>query len=168
MIPSYILLMIHNLNLKVKDLVTYLSCVNKCNKIDIMKCILFLPVPRNVPISVAERSKAWVYGRSLAGDAGSNPTGIMAVYCECCVFWCRGLCDGPIPRPEASFRDKERQRWGCVHHWVWSGEQGITGRAKKVRKREMGYLICELVYDVSNCAFAMICSVYKQFMIEGI
>jgi hypothetical protein len=32
---------------------------------------------------VAARSKAWVYGRSLAGIAGSNPTGGMNV---CVVF----------------------------------------------------------------------------------
>jgi hypothetical protein len=30
-------------------------------------------------IAVAVRSKAWVYGRSLAGIAGSNPTGGMDV-----------------------------------------------------------------------------------------
>ena len=31
------------------------------------------------PISVAARSKAWVYGRSLAGIAGSNSAGCMDV-----------------------------------------------------------------------------------------
>ena len=30
-------------------------------------------------IPVAERSKAWVYGRSLAGIAVSNPAGVMDV-----------------------------------------------------------------------------------------
>jgi hypothetical protein len=34
---------------------------------------------------VAARSKAWVCGRSLAGIAGWNPAGGMAVRCECCV-----------------------------------------------------------------------------------
>jgi hypothetical protein len=29
---------------------------------------------RVVPIPVSARSKAWVYGRSLTGIAGSNPT----------------------------------------------------------------------------------------------
>ena len=29
---------------------------------------------------VAARSKAWIYGRSLAGIAGSNPAGDMDVY----------------------------------------------------------------------------------------
>ena len=104
------LLTTDNLNRKVEDLVTYLNCVNKDNKTGITKSIFFLPVPRNVLIPVAERSKAWVYGRSLEGTAGSNSAGIMAVSCEYFVFSCRGLCDGPIPRPEASFRDKERQR----------------------------------------------------------
>ena len=58
------------------------------------------------PIPVAERSNARVYGRSLAG---SNPAwgrggAWMSVSCECCVFSGRGLCDGPIPSPEESYR----------------------------------------------------------------
>ena len=36
-----------------------------------------------MPVPVAERSKARVYGRSLAGIAGSNPAGGMDV---CVVF----------------------------------------------------------------------------------
>jgi len=35
-----------------------------------------------MPISVAVRSKAWVYGLSLAGIVGSNPTADMDV-CLC-------------------------------------------------------------------------------------
>ena len=41
-----------------------------------------------MPGPVAARSKAWVYGRSLAGFVGSNPTAGMDV-CLCgvlCVF----------------------------------------------------------------------------------
>jgi hypothetical protein len=34
---------------------------------------------------VAARSEAWVYGRSLAGVAGSNLAWGMDVCCECCV-----------------------------------------------------------------------------------
>jgi hypothetical protein len=53
---------------------------------------------------VAERSKAWVCSRSPAGIAGSNLTGGMDV----CLLWVlcviRGLCDGPIPRPEEPCR----------------------------------------------------------------
>jgi len=28
----------------------------------------------------------------------------MSVCCECCVFSGRGICDGPIARPEKSYR----------------------------------------------------------------
>ena len=38
----------------------------------------------NPPIPVVERSKARVYGRSLAGVAGSNPAGGVEV-CVVCV-----------------------------------------------------------------------------------
>jgi hypothetical protein len=53
---------------------------------------------------VAARSKAWVCGRSLAGIAASNPTGVMKVSFECCVLSGRGLCVGLITRPEESYR----------------------------------------------------------------
>ena len=42
-------------------------------------------------ISVAARSKAWLWGRSLAGIAGSNPAEGMDVCCECCGLSGRGL-----------------------------------------------------------------------------
>jgi hypothetical protein len=28
----------------------------------------------------------------------------MSAFCKCCVLWGRGLCNGPIPRPEKSYR----------------------------------------------------------------
>ena len=37
------------------------------------------PVIESLPIPVAVRSKAWVFGRSLTGIVGSNPTGGMDV-----------------------------------------------------------------------------------------
>ena len=40
------------------------------------------------------------------------PQTLMSVSCECCVLSGRGFCEGPIPRPEKSYR-----LW-CV--WVWS------------------------------------------------
>jgi hypothetical protein len=57
------------------------------------------------PVPVAARSEAWVCGRALAGIVCSNPTGGMDV-CPCTVFVLsgRGLCDGPILRPEKSYR----------------------------------------------------------------
>jgi len=60
--------------------------------------ILMLLIIKTVP--VAARSNAWVDGRSLAGIAGWNPAvAWISVCCECCG---RGLCDGPISRPEES------------------------------------------------------------------
>jgi hypothetical protein len=53
------------------------------------------------------RSLRCVFGRLVAGIAGSNPTRAMDVYflCLCAVLSCvgRGLCDGPITRPEESY-----------------------------------------------------------------
>ena len=37
----------------------------------------------------------------------------MSVYCECCVLSGRGLCDGPITRPEESCGVTECDREGC-------------------------------------------------------
>jgi hypothetical protein len=58
----------------------------------------------NKPLSVAAKSKGWVYGRSFDRIACSNPASGMDVSCECCVLSGRGFCDGPIPRPEESYR----------------------------------------------------------------
>jgi hypothetical protein len=57
-----------------------------------------------VPIPVAVRSKASVYGHSLAEIVGLNPAGGMDVCCECCVLSGRGLCDELNTRPEESYR----------------------------------------------------------------
>jgi hypothetical protein len=54
-------------------------------------------------IEVAARSKAGVFGRSLAGIVGSNRAGGMDVCRECCVLSGRGHCDGLIMRPEESY-----------------------------------------------------------------
>jgi len=67
-------------------------------------CVVLRPVNFYVPISVAARSKAWVYGRSFAGIVGSDSGGGMDVCVECCVLSGRGLCDGLITRPEESYR----------------------------------------------------------------
>ena len=53
---------------------------------------------------MAAVSKAWVCGRSVAGIAGSNPTGGVDVRCECRVLPGRGLCVGLITRPEEFYR----------------------------------------------------------------
>jgi hypothetical protein len=58
-----------------------------------------------LPIPVAARSKVWVCGRARAGIMSSNLTGGQG-YLSCTVFVLsdRGLCDGPITRPEESYR----------------------------------------------------------------
>jgi hypothetical protein len=61
-------------------------------------------VPSGQPIPVAARSRVWVCSRSVAGIAGSNPTGGMDVCLLCCLLSGRGLCDGVITRPEESYR----------------------------------------------------------------
>jgi hypothetical protein len=56
-------------------------------------------------ILVAARSKAWVCGGSLVGIAGSNSSGAWSpVCCDCCMSSGRVLFDGPITRPEESYR----------------------------------------------------------------
>jgi hypothetical protein len=54
-------------------------------------------------MQVTARFKAWVWGRSLAGVAGSNLTVDIDVCFECCVLSGGGSSDEPIPRPEESY-----------------------------------------------------------------
>jgi hypothetical protein len=49
-------------------------------------------------IPVATQSNSWFYAHSFAAISGSNPS----EECKCCALSGRGLCDWPIPRPEAS------------------------------------------------------------------
>jgi hypothetical protein len=58
-----------------------------------------------VPVPTSARSKANICGRSPAEILGSNRTrgAWMSVCCKCCVLSGRGLCDGPIARPEESY-----------------------------------------------------------------
>jgi hypothetical protein len=56
-----------------------------------------------MPIPVAARFKAWICGRSLTGNVGSNPAGAMNVCRDYCVLSGRDLCAGLISRPEESY-----------------------------------------------------------------
>jgi hypothetical protein len=57
------------------------------------------------PILVAARSKASVFGPSLAGTEGSNPANVVDVCLLQLWYVVRySLCDGPITRPEESYR----------------------------------------------------------------
>jgi hypothetical protein len=53
---------------------------------------------------MAARSTANVCGCSLAEIAGSNAAGDTDVCRECCGLSGSGLCEGPISRPEGSYR----------------------------------------------------------------
>ena len=57
-----------------------------------------------LPIPVAQRSKARVCGRSVAGIVGSKPPAGTDVCAECFVLSGRDLCEWPIPRPEEFYR----------------------------------------------------------------
>ena len=60
-----------------------------------------------MPIPVALRSKAWVRGRSLAGNVGSNPAqGGLGCLSVLNVMGCAGrsLDRWPVPVPEESYR----------------------------------------------------------------
>jgi hypothetical protein len=54
--------------------------------LDLMILINLHPIKfQNMPITVAARSEAWIFSRSIAGIVGSNAAGGKDVYCECCV-----------------------------------------------------------------------------------
>ena len=58
----------------------------------------------DVSIPVVVWTKAWVYGRSLAGIVGSNLTEGIDISCEDCVKSGRGLCVWQFLRPGNSYR----------------------------------------------------------------
>jgi hypothetical protein len=57
--------------------------------------MIFKKIKYGVPVTVAERSKAWtVFARAEAGTVYSNPTQGMVVYCLCCMCVVLCLCIG--------------------------------------------------------------------------
>jgi len=74
------------------------------------------------------RFEAWICDCTLAGITDSNLTCIW-ICCERCVHSSRGICDGPISRPEESYWS-----WSV---WVWSRnlqspeQLGPSSREKK-------------------------------------
>jgi hypothetical protein len=57
------------------------------------------------PVPVAARSTAWFRGRSLMGlRVRKPPWPWISVSCVLCMLLRRGLCVGPITRPEESYR----------------------------------------------------------------
>jgi hypothetical protein len=87
-----------------------------------------------LPIPVAARSKRGSAAARLLGLPVRIPPGAStSVSCDCCVMSGSGLCEGPITRPEKSYRVS------CG--WVWSrsldneealAHQGLSSRGKKI------------------------------------
>ena len=64
-------------------------------------CVHFIS-RKDMPISVAARSKVWVCDRFFAGIESSNPAGDIDVCFLGCVLSGRGICVGLITGPEES------------------------------------------------------------------
>ena len=73
-------------------------------------CNIILTYPRSVrtikDLTVGPRDRAvWSAAARLAGlRVRISPRAWMSVSFECCVLSGSGLCDGPITRPEESYR----------------------------------------------------------------
>jgi hypothetical protein len=119
-----------------------------------------------MPIPVATPYKALVLGRWIAI---SNPAvAWMSILCECCCL-SKGLCDGPITRPEEFY-----QVW-CV--WVWPRDLNIE--VLRHRKKTNGWSVnsvqssryplrlnTKLALDI-KCWFYFLYSVYlKHFRFD--
>jgi hypothetical protein len=64
------------------------------------------------------------------------PEAWMFVSCECCVLSGRGLCDGPIPRPEESYRlwcvsECDQVKIKQPRHLLWVGRRGKDYETKR-------------------------------------
>jgi len=89
-------------------------------------------------ITGAARSKAWVCGLSLAGIAGSNPSGDMEVCLLCfCVLWDRGLCDGLISGPKVSYW----MWWWSLHNEEDLAQQVLLHNKKNIYTHVLVYLV---------------------------
>jgi len=116
-----------------------------------------------MPISVAARPKAWVYGRLLAGIVGSNPAAGMDG-CLCCVLSGRGLCDGLITRPEKSYRlwhvvvcdlqtSRMRRPWPALGRSATRGRKNPSHKVTKMGKPKAEFLLTTV--SCSFCTFLL-------------
>jgi len=105
-----------------------------------------------MPIPESERSKMWVWGRSLAWSTGSNPTECMVVSCDSCVFSDRDLFVGLITFPEESYRLWCVLVWTCgqdnegvLAHWG-----AVAPWGKKLFHKHFEYFVLMLI-NLANC-----------------
>ena len=116
-------------------------------------------------MSAAARTKAWVCGRSLDGGCRFEYRGgaWMSVCCEFCVLSGRGLCDGLITRPEASYRllcvvcDRETS----IMNRPWSSSIGISGLHSKFWQ-EVKLLRSKRYWSSPVHIFPIILSIFVQ------
>ena len=99
---------------------------------------------------VAARSKAWI--------SCCSREAWMSVCCGCCVLSHRGLCGGPIPLPEESYR---MCLCVCVL-WVWSGatttlstynksvDKVVPRKERKIDKKKIFFQFSKLLPTEKN------------------
>jgi len=74
------------------------------------------------------------------------PWAWMSVSCECCVLSGRGLCDGPIPRPEGSYR------LGVWHRFC--SRSTVALNLQWVGRRERGNINVTAIYRGADKSLA--------------
>ena len=125
---------------------------------------------------MSARSKAWVPGSSLAGNAGSNPAGGMDISWECCVLSGRGLCHGPTTRKEETFRVRVcvslsviRCSSNLLHlHWIDRKRSGQR-KKEKINKEQKLYLVScgdsgEGFHKVLGCLELLLTYIALQYL----
>jgi len=86
---------------------------------------------------VTAQTKAWLFGRQLAGIVGSIPVRGMYVSCGCSVLSDRGPCDGPSARPEESYHVFVYVSLSAIRYNNNSLHlQSIGRKRSKLRKKE--------------------------------
>jgi hypothetical protein len=127
---------------------------------------------------------------SLLGLRVRIPPGAwMSVFCECCVLWSRGLCDGLITRPEESYRvwcvwvrSWKLEKWGCLgpqgadepleKKYICLTYTGSTG--KRVGKFSVGswhkiiWKLCSVSWGntwvpANGLHFVLTCSMWRRY-----
>jgi hypothetical protein len=96
------------------------------------------------PVPEAARSKAYVYGRSLAAIVGSNPTGGHG----CLLRVVRGLCDELITCPEESYRP-----WRVVvcDQETSKNEEAIAHAGLQSHKKINSIKFTQTVFETEAC-----------------
>ena len=100
---------------------------------------IFACETENRPTPVAARSAAV---RLLGLRVRIPPSAWMSVSCECCLLSCRGLCDGPIPRPGGVRQSVcvSQSVIRCDNYPLQLQRVGRRGQTKKKRKINLAFI----------------------------